>query len=559
MALSGIPSTTRSRIHLALAFAAVALGSANAAAQQPAKAGVYTAAQANAGRAVYQANCGACHLPDLKGSNEALPLAGGNFIGTWRNRTTSDLFNKILTSMPPGKTGSLGETEIVAIVAFILQSNAAPAGNQALSATSAVPIGDVATGQAAARPPSGDEGGAVTAPRPAGPPAGLTVSGDVKNYVPVTDEMLLHPDPGDWLMVRGNYQAWNHSPLTQINRDNVSDLRLAWVWSMNDQGGANEPTPLVHNGIIYLTNPDNIVQALDAKTGELIWENRIRPAGSQGGGTGAMRNLAIYQDKIFAASTDAHLFALDARTGKTQWDIAIADTSKGYGNSSGPIIIGGRVIQGLGGCDRYKAQDKEQGCFISAFDPNTGKLLWRFNTEARAGELGGDTWGKLPNMLRVGGETWITGSYDPELNLTYGVWLRPSPGCRQAVAPARTTRRSSPVRRWRCDPMTELSRGISSMSPARLSISMKSTSASSWISATANWPSPSARPASSGSWTERRASSSMPRRPSSRTSLPGSMPKKVCSLTGPISSRTRTPANGFRPARAPRAATTGRP
>ena len=219
------------------------------------------------------------------------------------------------------------------------------------------------------------------------PPAGLTATGEVKNYLPVTDEMLLHPDPGDWLMVRGNYQAWNHSPLTQINRDNVRDLRLAWVWSMNDDGGANEPTPLVHNGIIYLTNVDNIVQALDAKTGELIWENRIRPGGSQGGGTGAMRNLAIYQDKIFAASTDAHLLALDARTGKAVWDIAIADSSKGYGNSSGPIIIGGKVIQGLGGCDRYKAQDKEQGCFISAFDPNTGKLLWRFNTEARAGEL----------------------------------------------------------------------------------------------------------------------------------------------------------------------------
>ncbi len=435
MVLSETPSTAKSRIRFALALGCAAtLGIASARAQQPARAGVYTAAQADAGRAVYQANCAACHLPDLKGSNEALPLAGGNFMSTWRSRTTSDLFNKILTSMPPGKTGSLGETEIVTIVAFILQSNGAPAGNQALSATSAVPIADVATGQAAAQPRSEDEGGAATASKRAGPPAGLTATGEVKNYLPVTDEMLLHPDPGDWLMVRGNYQAWNHSPLTQINRDNVRDLRLAWVWSMNDDGGANEPTPLVHNGIIYLTNVDNIVQALDARTGELIWENRIRPGGSQGGGTGAMRNLAIYQDKIFAASTDAHLLALDARTGKTVWDIAIADSSKGYGNSSGPIIIGGKVIQGLGGCDRYKAQDKEQGCFISAFDPNTGKVLWRFNTEARTGTLGGDTWGKLSNMLRVGGETWITGSYDPELNLTYwGVaqakpWVQASRG-----------------------------------------------------------------------------------------------------------------------------------
>ena len=163
MVLSGTASTAKSRVCFALALGcAAALGIASARAQQPAKAGIYTAAQADAGRAVYQANCAACHLPDLKGSNEALPLAGGNFMNAWRNRTTSDLFNKILTSMPPGKTGSLGETEIVTLVAFILQSNGAPAGTQALSATSAVAIADVATGQAAAQPRSDDEGGAAT-------------------------------------------------------------------------------------------------------------------------------------------------------------------------------------------------------------------------------------------------------------------------------------------------------------------------------------------------------------------------------------------------------------
>ena len=171
MVLSATSSKVKSKTYFALALGcAAALGIASARAQQPARAGVYTAAQADAGRAVYQANCAACHLPDLKGSNEALPLAGGNFMGAWRNRTTSDLFNKILTSMPPGKTGSLGETEIVTIVAFILQSNGAPAGNQALSATSAVPIAAVATGQAAAQPRSEDEGGAVTASRRASPP-----------------------------------------------------------------------------------------------------------------------------------------------------------------------------------------------------------------------------------------------------------------------------------------------------------------------------------------------------------------------------------------------------
>ncbi len=251
--------------------------------------------------------------------------------------------------------------------------------------------------------------------------------------------MLLHTDPNDWLMVRGNYQAWNHSALSQINRENIKDLRLAWVWSMNDGIYGNEPTPLVHNGIIYLTNVDNVVQALDGRTEDLIWETRLRPTGQNNGGSGAMRSLAIYQDKIFAASLDAHVIALDARTGKIVWDTAIADYSKGFGNSSGPIIIGGKVIQGLGYCDHYKVDEKDQGCFISAFDPATGKLLWHFNTEARTGTLGGDSWGDLPNMFRAGAETWITGSYDPDLNLTYwGVaqakpWMQVSRGTKGAA------------------------------------------------------------------------------------------------------------------------------
>ena len=189
-------------------------------------------------------------------------------------------------------------------------------------------------------------------------------------------------------MIRRNYQAWSHSPLTQINATNVKDLQLVWAWAMNE-GGANEPTPIVHNGIMFLANTGNIVQALDARTGELIWENRIGPGIS--GGLGAMRSLALYQDKVYFATTDAHLVALDARTGKTSGKPASPITAKGYSNTSGPIVINGKVIQGMGGCDRYK----ETGCFISAYDAQTGKQLWKFDTVARAAHPGGDTWGKL--------------------------------------------------------------------------------------------------------------------------------------------------------------------
>jgi len=435
--------TTRARLFVTT-FAMIALGAMSARAQQTARPDSFTAEQATAGRANYMAMCAPCHMPDLKGSNEALPLSGLGFASVWRSRTTRDLFERISTSMPPGKAGLIPEQDVLSLVAFILQSNGARPGAKALTATAAIPIGEIASGEApaTAQRATEDETPAPTAraARAAGPPAGITVSGEVKDYVPVTDEMLHRPDPNDWLMIRGNYQAWNHSSLTQVTKDNVRDLRLAWVWSMHDGSAANEPSPLVHNGIIYLPNIDNIVQALDARTGELIWETRVRPGGSQGGGTGAMRNLAIYQDKVFVASTDAHLIALNARTGDTVWDAVIADTTKGYGNSSGPVVINGKILQGLGGCDRYKAKDSEQGCFITAFDPANGKVLWRFNTEARSGETGGDSWGNVPNMLRAGAETWITGSYDPELDLTYwGVaqakpWVQASRGTGSAAA-----------------------------------------------------------------------------------------------------------------------------
>ena len=161
---------------------------------------------------------------------------------------------------------------------------------------------------------------------PVAKPMGLLVAGQVKNYVPVTDEMLRNPDPGDWLMIRRNYQAHSYSPLNSITTANVKDLRLEWVWAMND-GGANQPTPIVHDGIIYLANTSNTVQALDGRTGDLIWENHLGPDATRA--YGATRSLGIYQDKVFIATTDAQLYALDARTGKIVWQTAIADREEG--------------------------------------------------------------------------------------------------------------------------------------------------------------------------------------------------------------------------------------
>lgn len=212
-----------------------------------------------------------------------------------------------------------------------------------------------------------------------------------------------------------------------------------------DDTGAQEATPLVYNGVMFLPNPRGVIQALDAATGDLIWEYRPgadetprpvqnaggeqtaiprlsqRPAASAGGAgeseasRGIQRNVAIFGDKIFATTSDAHLIAVDARTGKLVWDTRVADSKLGYGYTSGPIVVHGKVIAGMAGCSRYK----EDVCFISGHNAETGKEIWRTSTVARPGEPGGDTWGNLPLAFRAGSDAWIPGSYDPETNLVY--------------------------------------------------------------------------------------------------------------------------------------------
>jgi len=394
-------------------------------------AGPFTAQQADAGRAAYETNCAGCHAADLSGIGNALPLAGLPFTGSWGNRTVGDLVGFMEGAMPPTNPGGLGEQNYLNITAFILQSNGARAGNQALTGNSTVAIRSV-TGQVVAQIQGGQakqgkqgkQGGRGAAPQA---PRGLTIPGNVKNYTPVTDAMMRNPDPSDWLMIRHDYHANNYSTLNQISANNVQDLRLVWTWAMNE--GTNQPAPVVHNGTMFINNPGNIVQALDAKTGELVWENRI---GETATGN-SQRGLAIYDDKVYVTTGSAEIFALDARTGKNVWHTVIGDRTNGtYSTSSGPIIAKGKVIQGLGGglCDQYR----EEKCFISAYDAQTGKLIWKFYTIAKSTDPGGDSWGKLSDLFRAGGDTWITGSVDLDLNLTYwGVaqakpWMRATRG-----------------------------------------------------------------------------------------------------------------------------------
>ena len=394
--------------------------------QRPA--GPYTAAQAAAGRAAYQTNCASCHAPDLSG-REGPQLAGANFFSQWGDRTAGALINFMQSTMPPGAPPLSGDA-YVNLAAFILDANSARAGNQPLTATSNVAIRSVATGQRAALIAAAVQPAATPTTQTQAPPRGITVAGEVKNYVPVTDAMLRNPDPADWLMLRHDYKATYYSPLNQITAQNVNELKLVWSWAMQEgASNGNQPAPIVHNGVLYVNNTGMVLQAIDAKTGELIWENHYGNDPT----APAMRGIAIHDDKIFVTTGAAHLMAFDARNGKQIWDTTVGDRSKGeYSNSSGPLAVKGRLIAGLGrdSCATYR----DEKCFISAYDAKTGKEVWRFRTVALEGEPGGDTWGGLSNTFRAGVETWITGSYDPDLNITYWgtaqakPWMRASRG-----------------------------------------------------------------------------------------------------------------------------------
>ena len=424
-------------IHIVIGAAAIAGAAAILVAQQSgtgaSPAGPYTAAQASAGRTAYQTSCAGCHAADLSG-REGPQLAGSTFLMQWGDRTAGELIGFMRATMPPGAGGSLADQIYVNLAAYILDANSARPGERALPAESTVRIRSVASGQRAAylRP-----GGAAppTAAAPEAPqvrqaPRGITVAGEVKNFVPVTDAMLRNPDPADWLMIRHDYKASYFSSLNQISAQNAADLHLVWSWAMQDgASNGNQPAPIAHNGVLYLNNAGEVLQALDAKTGELIWENRY---GSNPGAP-AMRGIAIYNDKIFVATAEAHLMAFDARNGKLAWDTTIGDRAHGeYAETSGPLVIKGRLVQGLGrdSCAMYR----EEKCFISAYDATTGKEAWRFRTVALQGEPGGETWGGLADIFRAGTETWITGSYDPDLNITYWgtaqakPWMRASRG-----------------------------------------------------------------------------------------------------------------------------------
>ena len=240
-----------------------------------------------------------------------------------------------------------------------------------------------------------------------------------RDFVPVTDAMLQEPDSADWLMWRRTLDSWGYSPLDAIDRENVNELRM--VWSRALTRGRQQGTPLVYDGVMYMPNPRDVIQAIDAVTGDLIWEHRrerpddleafIIPVLSEGN-----RNIAIYGELIIDTSTDGHVFALDAATGRVVWDTQVLDyrTHPAH-HTSGPIVANGKVVSGRGCLPKGGAD----ACVVTAHDARTGEELWRTRLIPAPGEPGDETWGGVPYEKRRHVGAWMVPSFDPALNLIY--------------------------------------------------------------------------------------------------------------------------------------------
>ena len=237
-------------------------------------------------------------------------------------------------------------------------------------------------------------------------------------FVPVTDAMLQNPADGDWLMWRRTLDGWGYSPLDQIDRENVADLRMVWTRALAP--GAQQGTPIAYGGTLYMPNPNDIIQAIDAVTGDLRWEYRRDIPDDVndylGGLISVNRNIAIWDDMIIDTANDDYAFALNATTGELVWETQLFDyTQNPARHSAGPIVADGKVISGRS-CRPLRGPE---ACVIMAHDAETGEELWRRRLIPAPGEPGDESWGGVPYEERAHVGSWMVPSFDPELNLVY--------------------------------------------------------------------------------------------------------------------------------------------
>lgn len=330
--------------------------------------------------AVFKANCSSCHEPAVNRAPNREEL---------RTRTVQDVFEALtvgimqpmaarLTADEKGALASLlgGRTD-ERVIAFVPRGTTDPAEAPAIKQASAKAAASL-----------------------------------FATYRPVTAAMLQDPPVDDWLLPARTRDSNNFSPLTGINRQNAAKLAVAWRAPL--QGGPSMPIPLVHDGVMYLQTTPDVVLALNAANGELLWRHVYVPEGWSSQKMG----LAIHEDKLYVPTSDLHVIALNAKTGKTIWNYEIAIKAPAKKRSefnlrSAPLVVGDKLIQAV------TAAGAQGGGFIVGLDLATGREVWRFNTIPRPGEPGGNSWNGLPIEARTGASVWNQGSYDTDLGLVY--------------------------------------------------------------------------------------------------------------------------------------------
>jgi alcohol dehydrogenase (cytochrome c) len=405
-------------------------------------AGQPTPQEARGGATLYAERCAACHGADGRGLN------GPNLTGLWAAGATDDRVLQTIrngvpgTAMPPTAASDADLRALITHLRTLAGATAAGRGNADRGrqmVTLVTRAGDEIRGarlnedafsiqiidtrgrlrghlKANLREVRRDEALSPPEPLPGDSLSGVT-AGDLLNGL---------TDPQRWLTYSGDYSGRRHSPLTQLTPDNVHRLTARWTFQSGTttRGRGFEGTPLIDDGVLYVTGSNNFAWAIDARTGRTFWQYRreLPPDLTYGAQAPVNRGFAMLGERLFMVTLDAHLLAFDRRTGAMLWDTVLADYKIGYSATLAPLIVKDKVIVGISGGE-YPTRG-----FLDAYDPATGRRAWRFYTVPAPGEPGSETWPADADVLaRGGGGAWMTGSYDPELNLLYWGTGNPNP------------------------------------------------------------------------------------------------------------------------------------
>jgi len=362
----------------------------------------YTHEQAEAGRTAYATYCMTCHGAHLNDGPQAAPLKGPAFMRKYGDRSVLDLFQIARTTMPTANPGSLDPGSYASLVAFILQENAIVAGPDELPSDPRR-LADMNL------PASGFS---IMAFSPYTAQKSVSLPNPLERFTPVAAADLTNPPAQDWLTWRRGWNAHGFSPLKQVTAANASNLRLVWSWTL--PAGSTEGVPLVRDGTLFVQGFGDTVQALNAETGDLLWQ--YTPVLEPGVAPFQKRGIALWGEQLYLGTSDVHVIALNVRTGKPVWDTKIGDNKIREQLNGGPLVAEGMVMVGTAGTG---IGAKPGGPQLVGLEAATGREVWRLGTIARPGEPGGESWNGIPFMSRSGASIWTPGSFDPGTGLAY--------------------------------------------------------------------------------------------------------------------------------------------